>query len=295
VNRAVIIEVALNGGVPRRISPHVPQSEDELVDDALACVEAGASVVHNHNSEAVIGGPAAHDPAPYRRVWRRIRASFPDIICYPTMAGGGPGIDITERYSHVEALAASGDLDLGLVDPGTTNIGRFDQTGLPRPEHIVYQNTYADAVHMVETCRRHEVGMSVSVFEPGFVRVIRGFADAGRLPVGTFVKFYFGGARAGFGLPPTPTALAAYLEMIDGINVPWLVSVQGGDVVASGLAQHALDRGGHLQVGLEPSADRHRRNVDLVNEASALVSAAGCHPATRAEARALIGLPPRAG
>ncbi len=44
----VIIEAALNGGTDARDNPHVPSSSAELVDDALACLEAGASVIHTH-------------------------------------------------------------------------------------------------------------------------------------------------------------------------------------------------------------------------------------------------------
>ncbi len=291
--RPAIIEAALNGGLSKRLNPHVPRSEAEVVADALACIDAGAAVIHNHNDEAVLGGAARHDAAPYARIWRRIRESHPDVICYPTMAGGGPGIDITTRYAHIEELAASRDLDLGLVDPGTTNIGRFDASGIPLPVSTIYQNDYADAVHMVECCRRHGVGLSVSIFEPGFVRFIRGYWDGGRLPSGTIIKFYFGGNRAGFGLPPTAKALDAYLEMIEDTGLPWLVSVQGGDVVECGLADLALERGGHLQVGLEPSNDRRRTNLELISAARAVLARNDCRPATPAEAREIIGIAPR--
>jgi len=104
------------------------------------------------------------------------------------------------------------------------------------------------------------------------------------------VKLYFGGQRAGFGLPPTEKALEAYLDMLEGTGLPWLVSVQGGDVVGSGLARLALERGGHLQVGLEPSADRSRSNAELVTEAVQLIQATGREPATISEARSLISL-----
>src|SRR4030095_11305065 len=141
---------------------------------------------------------------------------------------------------------------MGLVDPGTTNIGRFAEDGTPRADDWIYLNTYRDSVYQVETCRRLGVGMSVSIFEPGFVRFIQAYVAAGKLPRGALIKFYFGAPRAGFGLPPTRKALEAYLEMIEGTDVPWLVSVQGGDVVACGLAEHALELGGHVAVGLAP-------------------------------------------
>jgi 3-keto-5-aminohexanoate cleavage enzyme len=289
----VVIEVALNGGTPRSVSPRVPKSTDEIVADALACITAGASIVHHHNEDPVLGGDGNHSPEPYAAAWRRIRQTHPNAIFYPTMGGGGPGIEIQRRYAHIEVLAAMGLLDLGLVDPGTTNIGRFDAAGVPRAEDVVYQNTYADSVYMIETCRRLGLGMSVSIFEPGFVRVIAGYLRAGQLPKGALVKFYFGGPRAGFGLPPTPTALDAYLEMLAPYSLPWLVSVQGGDLVGDrAFARYVLERGGHLQVGLEPNPDRTRGNRELVDAAVALCTDVGRRPASIDETRALLDLRP---
>ena len=53
---------------------------------------------------------------------------------------------------------------------------------------------------------------------------------------------------AGFGLPPTNKALDAYLEMLEGTDLPWAVAVIGGDVLETGLAQRAIDMGGHVRV-----------------------------------------------
>ena len=290
----VIIEAALNGGLTKKINPRVPRTPEEVATDAIACMAAGAAIIHNHTRDPVIGGSGVHDPQPYLQAWREILAVRPDALLYPTMAGGGAHVDITARYAHIEYLANQGVLAQGLVDPGSTNLGRLDERGLPRPDDIVYQNTYRDSVYMIEACRRLKVGMSVSIFEPGFLRVILAYHAAGQLPPGAMIKFYFGTGRAQFGLPPTAAALNAYLDMLGDTDLPWLVSAQGGDVIACGLARIALERGGHLQVGLEPSGDAQRSNVELVENAVTLATAVGRPVATPTQARALLQLPTRA-
>jgi uncharacterized protein (DUF849 family) len=154
-----------------------------------------------------------------------------------------------------------------------------------------YQNSYADIEHMFARTAALGAGASISIFEPGFLRTTLALHRAGKVPPGSMVKLYFGGALA-FGLPPTPTALNAYLEMLEPSGLPWSVAVLGGDVVASGLAEPAIRRGGHLRVGLEdyagPDTPTNRRLLDV---AVALVESLRRSPASTAEARAVLGLP----
>ncbi len=110
------------------------------------------------------------------------------------------------------------------------------------------------------------------------------------------VKLYFSSERgltgSPFGLPPTARALDAYLELLDGSGLPWAVSIAGGDLVASDVARLAVERGGHLHIGLEFfGGDRQPTNVELVTEAVALCESLGRRPATCAEAADLLGLP----
>jgi uncharacterized protein (DUF849 family) len=289
----VIIEVALNGGTPKRLAPRVPREPAEIVADAIACIDAGATIIHNHHDDAVLAGSRIHDPQPYLDTWRAILAQRPTALLYPTLGGGAPGVRIEDRYAHIVTLARAGVLAQGVVDTGSTNIGRLGPDGLPRPDEVVYLNTNRDGAYMVETCGALGIGLSISIFEPGFLRFILAWHRAGKLPVGSFVKFYFGAGSTLFGLPPTRAALLAYLDMLEGTGLPWLVSAQGGDVIACGLARTALELGGHLQVGLEPNPDRERSNLDLVREAVALCAAVGRPVADAADTARLLRLPPR--
>ena len=126
----------------------------------------------------------------------------------------------------------------------------------------------------------------------------------GKLPRGALIKLYFGGdasylgdTGAGgvtFGLPPTVKALDAYLEMLDGSGLPWSVAVIGGDVVACGLARAALERGGHVRVGLEDHAGpRKPANAELVREVVELCAKIGRPVASAREAAGVLSLPQR--
>ena len=97
---------------------------------------------------------------------------------------------------------------------------------------------------------------------------------------------------APFGLPPTVTALEAYLEILDGCDLPWAVSVVGGDVTTSEVATLALRRGGHLHLGLEfYGGPETPSNTDLVKRAVELCTGAGRAVASPDEAAEILKLP----
>ena len=89
----LIVEAAINGGTPKSRNPNVPRSVPEIVESACAAIEAEAVVVHNHNDEPNLGGPARHRSEPYVEAWREILDRNPGVLLYPTIAGGGPGDD----------------------------------------------------------------------------------------------------------------------------------------------------------------------------------------------------------
>lgn len=292
----VIIEAAINGATPKSRNPHVPVKPDEIAADALRCMEAGAAIIHNHIDDFSLSGAAAAER--YLEGWRPIVKQRADAILYPTVAIGG---SIAQRFAHHELLADSGLTRMGVFDPGSVNLGAAGEDGLPGPIAFVYENSYPDIRYVAELLDRTRLGPSVSIFEPGFLRTTLVYHRAGKLPRGAFIKLYFGGEQGylggaptgvTFGLPPTRKALDAYLEMLDGCDLPWAVAVLGGDVVSSGLAQYALECGGHLRVGLEDYAGaRTPTNIELVHQVAAVCRTVGRPIAAPADAAKLLNLP----
>jgi 3-keto-5-aminohexanoate cleavage enzyme len=288
----LIIEASLNGSASKALNPAVPYSDEEIVADAIACMEAGAALIHNHTEEPIIGGSGKLDSERYARPWRALLRQRPDAILTPTMPVGQEGVPVETRYQHVVAMAREGLLAQGLCDPGSFNVTLLDEEGLFAPSDYLYRNDAADSRYYVDTCRELNIGLSISIFEPGFLKFILAYLREDKLPPGSMIKLYFAADHLPFGLPPTAASLDAYLGMLQGFDVPWLVSSFGDDCVGCGLAEEAIKRGGHVQVGLEPySGDRTPTNVELVQEVVDIAQRYDRPIATPAMAADLLGLP----
>jgi uncharacterized protein (DUF849 family) len=77
--------------------------------------------------------------------------------------------------------------------------------------------------------------------------------------------------------------------MLEGVDLPWSVAVPGGDVVKSGLARLALERGGHLRIGIEDHAGPAApTNEALLADAVALCRDFGRPPADCRQAAEML-------
>ena len=75
----VILEAAINGVTTRDRNPSVPRTPKEIAAESIACIEAGASIIHNHNDDPVIDMVTrAHDAQPYIDAWRPVLERYPD-------------------------------------------------------------------------------------------------------------------------------------------------------------------------------------------------------------------------
>lgn len=224
----VILELAVNGATLRHRNRHVPRTPAEITEAALAGIESGASIVHNHNDEPMFTADGVHAVEPYLAAWQPVLDRHPDALLYPTMAAGARGIPVTRRWAHVAELARRGLGGMTLVDPGSVNLGLTSASAsasavavAPAAAAGPYANSLADVEYMFARSGELGAAPSISVFEPGFLRTTLAWQRSGRLPPGAMVKLYFGGELE-FGLRPTATALEAYLELLEPSNLDLL-------------------------------------------------------------------------
>ena len=293
----VIIEVALTTRPDRNRT--APTTVDEVVTQGLACMEAGASIVHMHLPELKVAPEEA--TRQYLECFQPWLERDPDVITLPT---NGFADTMEDGFAHQFLLHDAGALRVAFVDPGATIFGTPGPDGAPNPDGYVYAFNYDAMGYAIDEGARRGMGMHFACFEPGWLRNVMAYWRAGRLSPGSFVKFYFGGPEGvlgrgegvTFGLPPTLTGLAAYREILelDSCDLPWFSAVVGGDLLDTPVARATVEQGGHLRVGLEDRLGPGQpTNVELVAQAAARCAEAGRPVATPAQTIEILGLPAR--
>ncbi len=277
MNRHTWLEVSINGPWPRTRQPNMPVLADEIVEAALACAAAGASIIHFHAYDPQTGRQR-DDYEIYAPIIERIRAKA-DVICYGTLPFAG-SIDApsplspAQRYAAVDKLVRAGLIEWSVVDPGSTNISHYADIATGK-EGFVYANPESHVRYGLGLAQQHGITPSYAIYEPGFLRLgaalHRAYPGA---PVPIY-RFMFS-QHIAFGFPPADWALDAYLRLLaqEQPNAPWMIAGLG--VELGDLMGEAVKRGGHVRVGLEdsPMGCPHD-NLTLVRQARQRIESAG--------------------
>jgi 3-keto-5-aminohexanoate cleavage enzyme len=284
------LEVALNGPWSRSRQPRIPVRADEIVDDALRCVDAGAAILHFHAYDPQ-SGRQRDDYDIYAPIIERIRART-DVICYPTLPFAG-SVDApspltpAQRFEAVERLLAAGLIEWAVVDPGSVNITHLDEIPAGR-QGFVYANPESHVRHGLALAQQHGITPSYAIYEPGFMRL---GAALHRAYPGAPVPMYrlMFSDHIAFGFPPVRWALQAYLKLLalEAPGAPWMVAGLGVEIEP--LIEAAVASGGHVRVGLEDAPmGCELGNVALAERARRRIESCGTRLASTAEVRAAL-------
>ena len=282
------LEVSLNGPWSRTKQPKIPVLADEIVDDAMRCVDAGAAILHFHAYDPVTGRQR-DDYDIYAPIIERIRAKA-DVICYPTLPFAG-SIDApnpltpSQRFEAVEKLLHAGLIEWAVVDPGSTHITHLDDVPTGK-EGFIYANPESHIRHGLALAQKHNITPSYAIYEPGFMRLGAALHKAYPGAPVPMYRLMFSDHIA-FGFPPVDWALEAYLKLLalEAPNAPWMVAGLGVEIEP--LIRMAVERGGHVRVGLEDAPmGCALGNLELTRRAARMIEGAGGRLATTAEVRA---------
>lgn len=285
------LEVSVNGPWSRDRQPLIPITVKEIIADGVACARAGAAIIHVHayNEQT---GRQKDDPDLYATIIEGIRAQQ-DVIVYPTLPFAG-SVDSPQmmsaqaRFAHTETLAKRGLLEWAVVDPGSTHISRFDELTQGK-EGFIYSNPESHIRRGLELAQKYRFHPGYAIYEPGFLRLGAALERAHAGLPQCIYRFMFSDGLS-FGFPPQRYALDAFLRLLADTTPrsPWMIA--GLDVDVTPLIPYALERGGHLRVGLEDARfGEQKTNLQQVEQAVRLIRAAGGEPASANDVRRALG------
>jgi 3-keto-5-aminohexanoate cleavage enzyme len=255
--------------------PQLPTTMDELVETAVACQAAGASLIHIHIRDA--DHQPSLDAVLLRESVQAVREATSLVIQLST--GGNVHDRLEKRLTVLEAEPDSCSLTCG-----TTNFG-----------DDVFLNPYPFMARLYRQAQEHEIVPEFELFDLGHVAALRRLIDAYGLPFGGKVHVDFITGVPG-GMPGTPAALLAGVQALPDEVTSWAASGVGRSHLP--IAAAALASGGHLRVGMEDNlvfakGQPVQRNDELVSRAADLARLMQRPPLNTDQTRALLSIKER--
>ena len=300
MNDTVIITCALTGGmtVPTQ-SAAIPVTVDEIVDQGIKAVEAGASVLHLHVREEATGRPVAD-----QELFCRLLASLAertDAVLQPT-TGGGRGMTVEERGAVLRLRPEMATLNAGSINFGLYPVAERDlpfkeweREYLEGTRDYIFRNTFADITYLAGLMQGSDTRPEIEIYDVGQIFNVRRLMDEGVITSPFNLQFVLGvlGGNA-----PEPDQLIHMLRTAERVLGTGTFTWSAAGVGYRGefsLAALALILGGNVRVGLEDNlrVTRSRQassNADLVTKVAMLADQFDRRPATPAEAREALGL-----
>jgi len=269
----VIITVAITGAVPKKAdSPAVPTQPTEQIESTHEAYEAGASLVHIHvrNKDE----SSSSDAALFAEVQAGVRKHCPGMIVQ--FSTGGRGRSQNERASSLVHRPDMASLATGSVNFATQ----------------IYENTPQLIDGMATTMRDLGVKPEIEVFDLAMLYNAKALVDRGLVKPPAHVQFVLG----------IPNALPARRQVLDFLLSELKDIMPDATWTAAGVGRHQLEvnrwcmeLGGHVRTGLEDNLrfDKTRlakSNAELVARVADICGEYGRRPATRSEARQILGL-----
>ncbi len=268
-----IITVAITGSQPSKAqNPALPTQPSEQIESTQQAFEAGASLVHIHVRDDQ--DKSSSDIDKFRIVQEGIARHCPGMIIQ--FSTGGRGREASERGAALKLKPDMGSLATGSVNFAT----------------IIYENPPQLIDDLASDMLRYDVKAECELFDLAMLYNAKVLVDRGLLKAPAHVQFVLG----------IPGALPAREKIVDFMLEELTEMMPGATWTAAAIGRMQLDanhwalkRGGHVRTGLEDNIyfEKGRlaaSNAELVKRVADLCGKYDRHPASPAEARALLGL-----
>lgn len=275
----VIITAALCGGTtPKAKNSALPTTPEELAQDAYLCWKAGAAIVHLHMRDEQCNGTM--DASRFAKTIYLIRAHRDCDVIINCSSSGERGANNAKRMKHFETVDG---IEIGSYDTGSFNWGGEG----------IFENSPVFLKKLGMLYQEREIKPECEIFDMGMLGNAKWLMENGYIRPPMFAELMLG---VGGGTAATPENLEYLVRHLPPSTV-WSASGIGTGHLPILLTALAL--GGNVRVGLEDnlylSKGVKATNTALVERAVNLIREMGKVPATSAQARERLGLPPYQG
>ena len=273
----LIVNFCPTGMIPTKgMTPHVPITPVEVIDQACGALERGVAIVHLHAREA--DGSPTYRGEIYETMILGIRGHFPDaIMCVSCSGRNFPEL---ERRSEVLELTGAARPDLASLTLTTLDFPTGTSHNAPEMVIALAQKMVANGIKPELEC-----------FDYGMINAGNMLISKGLLGEPPFYFNLLLGSR--YSVPATARHLAGMLEDLPPSSI-W--SAAGIGLFQLPMNMLAIAMGGHCRVGLEDNIydglerGKLATNDGLVERVARLSETFGRPLATSLQARMLLGL-----
>lgn len=288
----IIIEARVNELAPRDGNPNVPFLPSEIVRDAKACYDEGASILHYHGRTAE--GAPEHGADFYLETNAGVRALCP-MLLHPTLGYVANDADALGRFAAVEEMMKDPTTapDFAPMDVGSVNVDwwnpkevKFDTTDL------IYKNSTGTLMHFAERIAHHGLKPYLVSWNVSSTRQIEAFMQMGVIPEPAYVCFCLTDGIMLAGHPGTPEGLDAHITFLPkDRRIVWTVVNYKGNLLL--LAEKIIEAGGHISIGLGdyPFTELGQpTNAEVIAKVVEIARGLGREPATVEETREILAM-----
>ena len=295
----VIITAALTGAVHTpTMSPHLPITPQQLIDEAVAVNEAGGAVAHLHVRDPESGYPTA-DQEVYREIATEVKKRCDIILC--TTTGGRLGEPVEKRVQVASTLRP----EMASLNAGSLNFGLFHVVGkynewgrdwekeyLEGTEDFIFPNTFKTIREFLTVFGQTGSKPEFEIYDVGMINNVAFAIEAGWVQEPVYLQFVLGILG---GMPALPQNLAFLIETARRAIGDFEFSVCAAGKNQFPLCTQSLIYGGHARVGLEDNLYLEKgvlakSNAEQVSKMIRIARELGMEPATPAEAREILHL-----
>ena len=297
--RKAVFTAALTGSIHTpSMSPYLPITASQLIDEILAVHDAGGAVAHLHVRDQQTGLPNA-DQDTYLEVASEVKKHCGIILC--TTTGGRLGEPVEKRVRVAKTLKP----ELASLNAGSLNFALFhiadkiedykfdwEKPYLEATDDFIFPNTFKTMRQFLEIFETTGTKPEFEIYDMGMINNLAFLIRKGIVKTPVYLQFVMGILG---GIPATPENLVYLVDTARRQIGDFQFSVCAAGSMQFPLCTQSLIMGGNARVGLEDNLYLEKgvlakSNADQVKKIIRISHELGVEPATPDEARQILGL-----